>query len=211
LKFSAGGWVTIVLTSGVIALCLYINRHYRVAEESLRRLDEILLNLPLPEEPASVPPRDTKAPTAVFFVNGYNGLGIHAVLGVPRLFGSHFKNFVFVGVGVIDSSRFKGREELENLRTQTEESLEKYVQFVKRQGYYAEYWCALGTDAIDELERLAHEVSRRFSRSVFFAGKLVFQQELFWHKVLHNQAAFTLQRRLQFAGLQMVVLPVRAA
>jgi amino acid transporter len=211
LKFSAGGWVTIVLTSGVIALCLYINRHYRVAEESLRRLDEILLNLPLPEEPASVPPRDTKAPTAVFFVNGYNGLGIHAVLGVPRLFGSHFKNFVFVGVGVIDSSRFKGREEIENLRTQTEENLEKYVQFVKRQGYYAEYWCALGTDAIDELERLAHEVSRRFSRSVFFAGKLVFQQELFWHKVLHNQAAFTLQRRLQFSGLQMVVLPVRAA
>jgi hypothetical protein len=68
----------------------------------------------------------------------------------------------------------------------------------------------LGTDAIDELERLAHEVARRFPRSVFFAGKLVFQQELFWHKVLHNQAAFTLQRRLQFAGLQMVVLPVRA-
>ncbi|TMA51667.1 MAG: hypothetical protein E6J80_13160 [Deltaproteobacteria bacterium] len=89
--------------------------------------------------------------------------------------------------------------------------LEKYVSFVKRQGYYAEYWCALGTDAIDELERLAHEVAKRFPRTVFFAGKLVFEQERFWHKVLHNQAAFTLQRRLQFAGLQMVVLPVRAA
>ncbi len=211
LKFEAGGWVTIVLTSGVIGLCLYINRHYRIAEKSLHRLDEILLDLPLPDERAPVPPRDTNAPTAVFFVNGYNGLGIHAVLGVPRLFGSHFKNFVFVGVGVIDSSRFKGREEIDHLQHETEASLEQYTQFVKRQGLYAEYWCAMGTDAIDELERLAHEVAKRFPRSVFFAGKLVFQQEHFWHKVLHNQAAFTLQRRLQFSGLQMVVLPVRVA
>jgi hypothetical protein len=57
---------------------------------------------------------------------------------------------------------------------------------------------------------MAHEVTKRFPRAVFFAGKLIFQQERFWHKVLHNQAAFTLERRLQFAGLQMVVLSVRA-
>ncbi len=148
--------------------------------------------------------------STAIIVNGYNGLGIHSVLAVPRLFGAYFKNFVFVSVGVIDSNRFKGREELENLRRETEENLQRYVDFVKRQGYYAEYWYALGTDAIDELEQLAHEVAKRFPRAVFFAGKLVFEQESFWHKVLHNQAAFTLQRRLQFAGLQMVVLPVRA-
>ena len=82
---------------------------------------------------------------------------------------------------------------------------------MKRQGYYAKYWCVLGTDAGDDLERLAHEVNKRFPRAVFFAGKLVFRQEPFWDKVLHNQTAFTLQRRLQFAGLPMVVLPARAA
>jgi len=211
IKFGAGGWVTVLLTSGVIGLCLYINRHYREAERSLRRLDEVLLELPLPDDSPPVPPRDTNAPTAVFFVNGYNGLGIHSVLAVPRSFGTYFRNFIFVSVGVIDSSRFKGREEIENLRHQTEENLQKYVNFVKRQGFYAEYWSALGTDAIDELERLAHEVAKRFPRAIFFSGKLVFQQERFWHKVLHNQAAFTLQRRLQFAGLQMMILPIRAA
>ncbi|TMA51668.1 MAG: amino acid permease, partial [Deltaproteobacteria bacterium] len=109
LKFRAGGWVTVVLTSAVIGLCLYIRYHYREAEKALRRLDDILLQLPLPDEPFPVLARDTNAPTAVFFVNGYNGLGIHSVLAVPRLFGSYFKNFVFVSVGVIDSSRFKGR------------------------------------------------------------------------------------------------------
>ena len=210
LKFGAGGWVTVVLTSAVVGLCLYINYHYREAENALRRLDEILLELPLPDELPVVPARDMNAPTAVFFVNGFNGLGIHAMLAVPRLFGTHFKNFVFISVGVIDSNRFKGREEIDNLRRQTEENLERYVTFVKRQGLYAEYWYALGTDPLDELERLAHEVAKRFPRTVFFAGKLVFEQERFWHKVLHNQAAFTLQRRLQFSGLQMMVLPVRA-
>lgn len=210
IKFGAGGWVTVVLTSAVVGLCLYINRHYREVEQSLRRLDAVLLDLPLPDDLSPSPPRDTSAPTAAFFVNGYNGLGIHSVLAVPRYFGTHFKNFVFVGVGVIDSSRFKGREEIENLRHQTEANLQKYVTFVRRQGLYAEYWCAMSTDAIDELERLAHEVAKQFPRTVFFSGKLVFQQERFWHKVLHNQAASTLQRRLQFAGLQMMVLPIRA-
>src|SRR5262249_15716664 len=136
LKFQSGGWLTVLITSGVIALCLYINRHYREAEKSLRRLDTVLLDLPLPEEPPTAPVCDPHVPTAVFFVNGYNGLGIHAVLAVPRLFGTHFKNFVFVSVGVIDSNRFKGREEIDNLQRQTEESLHKYVSFVRRQGHY---------------------------------------------------------------------------
>ncbi len=76
LKFRAGGWVTVVLTSAVIGLCLYINRHYREAEKSLRRLDDVLLELPLPDDPPPVPSRNPNAPAAVFFVNSYNGLGM---------------------------------------------------------------------------------------------------------------------------------------
>src|SRR5262249_33175682 len=89
-----------------------------------------------------------------------------------------------------------------------EEGLQRYVTFMKRQGVYAEYWQALGTGLVDELERLAHEVVRRFPRAVFFAGQLIFQQPTFWDKVLHNQTAFTLQRRLQFGGLRKTALPI---
>jgi len=42
-----------------------------------------------------------------------------------------------------------------------------------------------------------------------FAGKLIFEREKWWDRLLHNESAFQIQRRLQFAGLQMVVLPVR--
>jgi hypothetical protein len=208
-KFGEGGWVTVVVTAVVIGGCVYIRQHYRAAEQMLRRLDEALVDVPLPEEPPPAVARKPTAPTAVFFVNGYNGLGLHSVLAVPRLFRGCIQNFLFVSVGVIDSSRFKGHEELEALRQQTERELEQYVTFVKQQGYYGEYWYALGTDSVDELERLAHEVAKRFPATVFFAGKLIFRQERWLHKLLHNQTAFTLQRRLQFAGLQMVVLPIR--
>ena len=209
-KFREGGWVTVVVTTAVIALCLYIRRHYREAEKGFRALDEMLPEFDSVTTSTALPPRDTDAPTAVCFVNGFNGLGIQSVLAIPLLFGTQFENFVFVGLGAIDSSRFKGEEEIDNLRHHTEEELKKYVALVNQRGYCAEYHFALGTDPIDGLERLAHEVAERFPRAVFFAGKRIFQRERLWHKVLHNQAAYTIERRLQFAGFQTVVLSVRA-
>ena len=41
------------------------------------------------------------------------------------------------------------------------------------------------------------------------AGKLVFQQERWFQRLLHNETAYQLQRRLQFLGLNAMVLPVR--
>ena len=104
----------------------------------------------------------------------------------------------------------KGTAELENLKESTEEMLRKYVKFVRQHGRYAEYWYALGTDAVDEIEELCARVHKTFRRTVFFAGKLVFSEENLLTRQLHNQAANTIQRRLQFRGMQMVVLPVRA-
>ena len=47
--------------------------------------------------PAERPPlADPKARTAVILVNGFNGLGLHTLLNVPRMFGDTFRNFVFV-------------------------------------------------------------------------------------------------------------------
>ena len=58
-------------------------------------------------------------------------------------------------------------------------------------------------------EKLCVEVAREFPRAVFFAGKLVFQRERWFQRLLHNETAYELQRRLQFAGLNAMVLPVR--
>jgi hypothetical protein len=68
---------------------------------------------------------------------------------------------------------------------------------------------SMGTEAVEEGEHLAIKTAEEFPRSVFFLGNLVFQKERWFHRILHNQTAYRLQRRLQFAGLNAMVLPVR--
>jgi hypothetical protein len=57
--------------------------------------------------------------------------------------------------------------------------------------------------------KLAQEIAGEYPRAIFFAGKLIFERERWWDRLLHNETAFAIQRRLQFSGLPMVVLPVR--
>jgi hypothetical protein len=202
-----GGWVTIVVTSLVVALCLAIRSHYRTVQANLKRLNEIMGALPA--GPAVPRPLDPKAPTAVLLVGSYSGLGIHQLLTVQRLFPGHYKNFVFLSVGVIDSATMKGQEEVEAVERQTAESLERYVALAQRLGLAADRRMAVGTEAVAEAERLCLEVGGEFPRAIFFAGKLVFEREHWYQRVLHNETAYQLQRRLQFAGLNAMVLPVR--
>jgi amino acid transporter len=210
LKFAEGGWVTAVITSGLILTCLWIRRHYDQVGRSFERLDSILTAVPSPPEVEFAPTLDHNVPTAVLLVTDYNGLGVHSFLSIPRLFADHFKQFIFVSVGVIDSSKFKGAAEVEHLRQSTEEFLRRYVAFTNSQGLRAEYRYTLGTETIDLLVQQCRQIAKEYPRAVFFSGKLIFEEETLLTRLLHNQAALTLQRRMQFAGLQTVVLPIRA-
>jgi hypothetical protein len=62
---------------------------------------------------------------------------------------------------------------------------------------------AVGPDAVDELESLCVAVAK------LFAGQLVFRKDTWYQRLLHNETAWSLQRRLQWAGLPMVILPTR--
>ena len=210
LKFGQGGWITVAITAMLVGGCVWIRSHYNAVSRALQKLDDELLNFPVIPREAAPLERDVTKPTAVILVTNYNGVGLHSVLAIPQLFGDHFRNFVFVSVGVIDSHRFKGVDEIENLKASTEAMLKRYVDFVRQHGRYGEYWYALGTDAVEEIEQLCRQIATRFRKVCFFAGKLVFEEENFLTRQLHNEAAMAIQRRLQFAGLQMIVLPVRA-
>ncbi|MFN0205514.1 MAG: APC family permease [Planctomycetota bacterium] len=208
-KFMEGGWVTLLVTGSLIALCFLIKRHYDKVRELLRMLGEQLGNIP--ESPASAPfaepnPED---PTAVVLVESYGGSGIHTLLNIFRAFPGHFKNLVFVSVGVIDSAGFKGHEEIETLEHRTEETLKKYVALSNRLGIPATYRMEVGTDVVDEAEQLCLQVRKEFPRSTFFAGKVVFQRDRWYQRFLHNETPFAIQKRLVWSGATMVVLPVR--
>ena len=209
IKFAEGGWVTVVVTSTFILLCYIVRTHYDRVRGALKALDSTLTDIPFQPDLKPVPAKDPNAPTAVVIVRDFDGIGIHTLLTIPQLFPHHFKNVVFISVGLIDSSQFKGASEIENLRRQKEENLKSYVEFANCLGWYAEYRYGLDVDLLDELVKLCNETARDFRRPVFFAGKLVFQEESLFTRMLHNHTPFTLQQKLQFEGLQMIILPIR--
>jgi hypothetical protein len=147
--------------------------------------------------------------TAIILVNGFGGMGLHTLFGILRIFRGHFKNFVFLQAGLVDAGQFKGIQEIEHLRRTIGEGLERYVALMRGRGLYAEGLCSLGTDVIEEVEKLAVQVTEHFPNSVVFTGQLVFPKETLFTRVLHNYTAFAIQKRLYYHGIPVLILPIR--
>ncbi|HEY3353118.1 MAG TPA: APC family permease [Polyangia bacterium] len=207
-KFTQGGWLTVTVTSSLIFLCFLIRRHYRLVGSKLQALFAELGAIP--EVPGVVPAKlDPARPTAALLVGGFGGLGIHTMLNIFRAFPGHFKNLVVVGVGVLGSGEFKGEGAVEDLRRETAETLRKYVALAQKLGVPATYRLAVGTDAVSEATRLCLEVAKEFPNVTFFAGKIIFQRDRWYQRFLHNETAFAIEKRLQWAGKTMAILPAR--
>jgi len=210
-KFTEGGWVTTVITAALVTVCFLIRTHYRAVGAKVVQLSK---ELEIESAPPVTPPPpdelDPDQPTAVVLAGGYGGLGLHTLLQIPRVFPGQFHQVVFVAAGVIDAGAFKGKDEIDRMRDNIEHDLARYVAFARDHlGWSAESDSAIGTEAVTELDRLCREVALRFPRSVFFAGKLIFQRDSWYQRLLHNETAAAVERRLQFAGLPMIVMPVR--
>jgi amino acid transporter len=208
-KFTEGGWITIVITSVVIGLCALIKNHYRAVAKKLKALLATLSGLPAEQAGPHTSELNPRRPTAVLLVGGYGGLGIHSLLTIFKQFPDYFKQFVFISVAVLDSGAFKGVEEIERLKTETQNMLEKYVALARGYGLAATSYMSVGTEPVSEAEALCKDIVKQFPRATFFAGKLVFQKEKWYQRVLHNETAHAIQSRLQWEGLPMVILPVR--
>jgi hypothetical protein len=208
-KFLEGGWVTLVVTAALIFVCMAIRRHYHTVRLGLSHLDKLFADIPFDPAKEELGPTDPTRPTAAIFVGNYGGLGVHTVLTLLRMFPGQFTNMVFISVGAIDSGNFKGAKEVDNLKTQTRDALGRYVGLARRLGLSAEFRFSVGTDVVDEALALALKVSKEFPRTTFFSGNLLFEKQAWYHKLLHNETAYAIQHRLQFAGHAMVILPVR--
>ncbi len=207
-KFAEGGWLTVVVTAALVALCFTVRKHYRRAASTMERLYAELGNIPAAADgPLAAP--DPRQPVAVVLVASYSGLGIHTVLNIFRAFPGFYKGLVFVSVGVVDSGEFKGEGAVEDLQARTRAMLDRYLELARGMGMPAAARMAVGTDAVDVAERLCLDVAKEFPKSTFFSGKMIFQRERWYHALLHNNTALALQKRLQWAGKTMVTLPVR--
>lgn len=208
-KFEEGGWRTVSATGAIVLICLWIKHYYNRVAKKLARLNTVLETVtPTAGSPVAGSP-DPLKPTAVVLVGSFSGLGIHTMTDALEFGASRFDNLVFVSAGIIDSGNFKGAGAFDDLREFTETSVNKYVDLARKMGIPSCGFVGFGIDPVEELEVICLEVRKRFPKSTFFAGQLVFQRDRWYQRLLHNETAFSLQRRLHWAEIPMVILPTR--
>ena len=110
---------------------------------------------------------------------------------------------------VIDVVVLEHQAEVERVRRCTEADVRRYVAPARRMGLAAEHRMSVGVDVLDEAERLCREIAGQYPHAVFFTNRLLPAAPPWYYRLLHRDTAYQLQRRLQCAGLQSMVLPVR--
>lgn len=212
-KFTEGGWLTVLITTCVIAFCFLVRNHYRDVGKKLHDADRIFathFNNDNFKNVQFLPIENKDSKTAVFFVTKHFGTGLHALLWVRRLFPDVFKNFIFLTSGEIDSESLANDEMYKNqYRKNLHHIIESYRLFCTRNKLPSEGLFSYGVDEISELIKLSEYIEQDYPDCVFFASKLVFVDENWWSRLLHNNTVDVLQRKLHLQGKQMVILPMK--
>jgi amino acid transporter len=207
-RFAQGGWVTAAIIAAIACFCVFVRNHYRETKRAIQSVDSVFATQPFGPETGTIEP-DGQAQTAVFIVGTSRGGGLHALLWVQRMFPGHFKNFVFVNARTVDANVYGGEGAMERMRSDAAETLEFFVDFCQSHGMASASYIGFGTDAVEEISRMCERINNDFPNSIYFTSKLVFATDNWFTRLLHNQAALAVQRRLHLEGLQMVILPMK--
>jgi amino acid transporter len=208
-KFAEGGWITLIITGLVVGIGLAIRSHYNGIAARLNRAEALY------EPPSGHVAAKAKLapdrPTAAFII-GRNRCGlIHASRTVLSMWPGFYKNFLVISAQPVDVRSYGGDRVLEALKGDRLKDMEFYMDLAKNNGIASKYYLGFGVDGVEEMVKLCRKAREEFPRVVFFASKLVFEQESWITRLLHNQIVYAMQRRLQMEGMQMVILPMHAA
>jgi len=207
-KFSSGGWAAALIIGAIAAICIWIRNHYRQTKDAIHLVDQVFANQPFGSHANPVDP-DPNNQTAVFIVGSSRGGGLHALLWVQRMFPGHFKNFIFVNARTVDAHAYGGEGAVEQMRAEANATLKFFVDFCHSHGMASAAYLGFGTDVVNEVTKLCETISKDYPNSIFFTSKLIFEHDNWFTRLLHNQAALAIQRRLHFESLQMVILPMK--
>ena len=218
VKFNEGGWITLLITGGMIATVIAVKQHYNYAAHLTKKLDQILPAIEV-SKPEAIPQIaentdrsagfDPGAKTAVVLVNGFNGVGIYTLANIFKSFGPSFKNYVFVEVGIIDAGTFRGAEEVKSLQAKVRGELDRYVELMKKKGYYAEALTAVGIDAVAEIAKISPGIIKRFPNTVFFGGQIILPMSTGLSRWLHNYTLIALEKKFKEQNIAFNLVPIK--
>jgi hypothetical protein len=205
-KFGEGGWLTLGITTALVSVCLIVRDRYRRAAARLVELDRSLLALPR-EAPHATPPVDPQKPTAAVMVGGTTAsesTRCSRCVLVPRLLRKPG-----VRVGRHDRlGRVQGRTELRRLEHELSAQADEYVALARGLGLPQRRGSRSGRTPSKTSSACASRWPASSARHLR-RGQLIFKKETWLDRLLHNQTAYAVQKRLQWAGQTMIILPVR--
>jgi len=151
--------------------------------------------------------------TAVMIVAGDESAPDRAFDVLRTLFGDFFEQIIFITTGIvdyasIDSPDFRSSEVGDRARRAAQAVVTDCVQRARAAGMTAVICVAVGTDPVEEVEKLCVDVARNCPPVVFFLGKVVFERRRWYHAFLHGRLGETIQRRLERRGVPLAILPV---
>jgi hypothetical protein len=100
-------------------------------------------------------------------------------------------------------------EELKHLEETRIKSLEKYVKLARSRNIPAQFYFKGATNTAEEASELCIEVATKFPKSTVFVGLLKLKEESFYHKFLHSEFPYSVEKRLQNHGITTVILPIK--
>lgn len=206
-RFDSGGAWALMLPLVVIVGCVFIRHHYESVEKRLKEVDKLLVEPQKKQDDDSLV-FDNDAMTAVFFLGQARGLTIHSVMWVLRLFPNVFKNFIFVATGTVDLECYNGEKKLQELQDKTAMQLGYFSDYAKHKGFPVKTIATYGTDPSLKALEVAEKIIEATPNCMFFASELVVRRDTWFLRQLHNNLAFSIQRRLYLTGQKMLILPM---
>jgi hypothetical protein len=207
-RFLSGALAALAITAAVATVGYLIHRHYdRV--RALTHALELRYKRPYLQPVADPPQASREAPTAVLLVSANRGIAVYMLERIRKLFPGHFRNFVLLSTGTVDTGSFGSDAALRELQYVNRGTLEYLANHLHHDGIPARWYDEYGTDRIAQLNELCETARREYPNSVFFSSRLMFDREHWWNRWLHNQTSFAMQRLLHGAGAELIVLPVK--
>lgn len=208
-KFYEGGWITLLITSVMIAVGFMIKYSYHRFRDSLNAVEQQLQEYEKVSPVFPVTEINKNASTAAIIVDQNFSSGMNCLLEIKKLFPGAFRNFVFVTAGEVNLNVFREEHQWQEMRRKTKAMLLRYKNYCNANGRFVKAYIGYGTDTIEKLTQLSIRVSKEYPNTVFFVTKFIFEDENFFTQILYNHLSYIIQRILHGKGLNIVILPMK--
>ena len=160
---------------------------------------------------------DSELPIAVFLVGGSHRLEPASIRIFRSTYAHEYRQILFLSVGIYDyevmdagvgGCSYSDPEKAKHLEIKTRLALDPYLAVAHEMGLAADCRVSVGTDPVEEIDRMSTQVAASYSRSVFFVTKLIFRRFNWFYRLFQTGTGDAICKRLEEKGFPVTVIPL---